>query len=95
MLAQVRTQLGKPYDIRYRLDDEKIYCSELIYKAYLATTGEPVGKLVALGDLDWGPHERFIEQIEGGPVPLDRQMITPRDLAAAQQLALIHRGSGD
>jgi hypothetical protein len=25
--------LGRPYDIRYRMDDEKIYCSELLYKA--------------------------------------------------------------
>ena len=29
-----RTYLGRPYDIRYRLDDEKIYCSELIYQAF-------------------------------------------------------------
>lgn len=79
--------LGRPYDIRYRLDDEKIYCSELLFKAFRdATSGEQLGDLVKFGDMDWGPYETLIRQIEGGPVPVDREMITPRDLAKARQL---------
>jgi hypothetical protein len=79
--------LGRPYDIRYRLDDEKIYCSELVYKAFRdATNGQQLGDLVKFGDMDWGPYETLIRQIEGGPVPVDREMITPRDLAKARQL---------
>ena len=27
--------VGRPYDIHYSMDDEAIYCSELIYKAFL------------------------------------------------------------
>jgi hypothetical protein len=79
--------LGRPYDIRYRLDDEKIYCSELVYKAFRdATDGQQLGELVKFGDMNWGPYEVLIGQIEGGPVPVDREMITPRDLAKARQL---------
>ena len=79
--------LGLPYDFRYRLDDEKIYCSELIYKAFRdATDGQQLGDLVKFGDMNWGPYEVLIRQIEGGPVPVDREMITPRDLARARQL---------
>ena len=79
--------LGRPYDIRYRLDDEKIYCSELIYKAFRdATDGQQLGDLVKFGDMNWGPYEVLIRKIEGGPVPVDREMITPRDLARARQL---------
>ena len=79
--------LGRPYDIRYRLDDEKIYCSELIYKAFRdATDGQQLGDLVKFGDMNWGPYEVLIRQIEGGEVPVDREMITPRDLAKARQL---------
>src|SRR3954447_18203738 len=33
VLSNVKTHLGKPYDIHYDWDDENIYCSELIYKA--------------------------------------------------------------
>jgi len=32
------------------------------------------------------PHGPVVWAIEGGPVPVDREMITPRDLAKARQL---------
>lgn len=92
MLEHVKSQLGKPYDIRYRLDDEAIYCSELIYKAAIAAMGQPPAKTVALGELDWGRYRPLIEQIEGGDLPLDRQMITPRDLARSSLLERVHSG---
>lgn len=84
------TYLGRPYDIRYRLDDEKIYCSELIYKAYRdATHGERLGDLSLFGDMNWQPYEMLIRQVEGGDVPVDREMITPAGLARARQLELV------
>ena len=50
--------LGRPYDIRYRMDDEKIYCSELVFKAFRdATDGQQLGALVKFGDMNWGPYE--------------------------------------
>lgn len=86
-LACCREYLGRPYDIRYRLDDEKIYCSELIYKAFRdATQGAELGTLSRFGDMDWGAYEVLIREVEGGPVPVDRMMITPVDLARAPQL---------
>jgi hypothetical protein len=79
--------LGRPYDIHYRLDDETIYCSELVYKAYRdATHGEQLGSLVRFGDMKWRPYRTLIEQVEGGAVPVDREMITPVELARAAQL---------
>ncbi|WP_254512739.1 YiiX/YebB-like N1pC/P60 family cysteine hydrolase [Anatilimnocola floriformis] len=92
MLASVRSLRGRPYDIRYRLDDDRaaIYCSELIYLAYQdATDGEQLGQLIALGELKWNPYEKLIERIEKAPPPLDRQMITPRDLSRAEQLETV------
>jgi hypothetical protein len=85
MIEGARRFLGNPYDIQYELDDAKIYCSELIYKGWLYATNEPLGKLVKLRDLRWQPHESIIRRIAGG-LPLDRPMITPRDLAAAPEL---------
>ena len=49
---------GRPYDYRYDLDDFPIYCSELIHLAWEDATGEPLGELVPLGDLDWEPTAR-------------------------------------
>ncbi len=92
MLEQVRSYHGRPYDVRYRLNDQAsaIYCSELIYLAYRHVSHEPVGKLVTLGELRWQPYIDLIEQLERAPPPLDRELITPRDLAAAEQLELVY-----
>ena len=87
MIEQAKTYLGRPYDVRYRMDDEQIYCSELIYKAFAAASdGQQLGTLVQLGDLNWQPWQETIRYFEGGPVPLEREMITPRNLAEASQL---------
>lgn len=85
---------GLPYDIHYDLDDSAIYCSELIYKAFRRTTGQELGRLQTLGELKWQPHVEVIKQIEGGKVPLDRKMITPRSLSEATQLEKVYTVGG-
>lgn len=89
MIAAAEKFIGRPYDIQYELDDEKIYCSELIYKGFKRASGQPLGKIVKLGDLDWKPQEKIIRAIAGDPIPLEREMITPRDLAEADQLEAV------
>lgn len=91
MVEAARAFLGRPYDVRYRMDDEKIYCSELIYKAFhQATNGNSLGSLQRLGDLNWQPYVEAIKYFEGGPVPLEREMITPLGMAKADQLKLVY-----
>ena len=90
-IAEARTHLGKPYDVRYQWDDERIYCSELVFKAYEQAGGLPLGQMVRLDELDWKPFRATIEHFEGGPVPLGRELITPRDLARAEQLEEVYR----
>jgi uncharacterized protein YycO len=86
-LAAMRKDLGKPYDPRYRFDDDAIYCSELIWRGWKAATGKELGKAVSLGSLNWEPYQPVIEAIEGrGNLPLEREMITPRDMAKAKEL---------
>jgi hypothetical protein len=92
MVEAARAYLGRPYDIRYRLDDEKIYCSELVYKAFRDAGGGELGRLQALGELNWKPHEAFIRELEGGGLPLERKMITPRAVSEAPQLEKVYSG---
>ncbi len=68
---------GKHYDYRYAPGDEEIYCSELVFKAYREGCGIELGAWEKLGDLNWRPFESFIRQMEDGPLPLERPMITP------------------
>ena len=89
-ISASQTYLNHPYDIRYRMDDEKIYCSELVYKAFKNASGIKLGKLVKLGKLKWGKYESLIKNIEGGKVPKKRIMITPVDLSQAKQLKMVY-----
>ena len=92
-IMAARKYMGRPYDIRYRMDDEKIYCSELIFKGYRDATGEELGKLVKFGDLKWVRHTPVILAIEGS-LPLNRIMITPRHLSEARQLEKVFSSKG-
>ena len=84
--ASLNQYLGRPYDFRYRLDDEKIYCSELPYKAYLSCTGVELAKLEELNTLNWKPYVKTIEKYEHGKIPLNRKMITPINLSQSDYL---------
>ena len=86
ILKFTRPMLGRRYDSRYRMDDERIYCFELIYKACKRATQKELGQLVRFGDLNWRPFEETIIRFEGGPVPMDRLMITPKAMSLAPQL---------
>jgi hypothetical protein len=85
-VSAARSYLGRPYDLRYRMDDAAIYCSELVYKSYRSACGESLGQMVKLGDLDWRPHAAFIRELEGAAPPLERELITPRDVARSSCL---------
>lgn len=91
IIANARAYLGRPYDIQYQFDDDKIYCSELVFKGFKQATGEDLGNVVELGTLDWKDHEDFIRRITGGDLPLHRLMITPADLARAKQLHHVYK----
>jgi len=82
--------LGLPYDIYFELDDEKIYCSELVYKSFKDATHENLGQLIKLKDLNWKSHRAFIESIEVNGIPYEREMIAPSDLSKASQLVKIY-----
>jgi hypothetical protein len=88
-VTEMRKYYGRPYDFRYDMDDDFIYCSELPYKAFLTVAGIPLGKLNSLGDLDWKPYEKTIRKMDDGRLPLDRKLISPINLAHAEQLDIV------
>jgi len=90
LIAAARTFLGRPYDIRYELDDEKIYCSELVQKAFAKVTGRELGQPRRLGDMNWRPFEAFIRQVEGGALPLDREIVSPQALTESSELTKVY-----
>ncbi len=87
--TELKSYLGRPYDIHYAPEDNEIYCSELVYKAYDRALGIQIGQWQTLESLDWKPFEPFILKLEGH-VPLDREMITPVELTRSPVLECIN-----
>jgi len=86
------TFMGRPYDFDYDMsNDRAAYCSSLAYLAFQKVSGEHMGQLEKLRDLDWKPFESFIKSEQGGALPLDRVMITPASLARAPQLHEVYQ----
>ncbi len=85
-LNQLRHLHGSPYDIEYSEDDHKLYCSELVWKAYKRATGDALGQWVPLRELNWQGYAGTISTLGQGCLPLDRLLITPKNVSAAEQL---------
>jgi hypothetical protein len=88
---QLLSYVGHPYDFNYDMTNgNSVYCSDLIYLAFEKASGENMGILEKLRDLDWKPYEQFIKTEQGGGLPLDRVMITPASLARAPELKEVY-----
>jgi len=70
---------NKPYDLYFEWSDDRIYCSELVWKAYRDAVGIELGVRQKLREFDLSDpvvkakmHERY-----GTKVPLDEPVISP------------------
>lgn len=88
--SAARRFLGRPYDFRYAPGDDELYCSELVHRAFEDGCGIRLGSWDRLGDLQWKPFEAFIREMEAGPLPLDRRMITPVGLTRSTRMLPVY-----
>lgn len=74
--------LGKNYDLYFGWSDERIYCSELIWKAYHAVTGLDIGELQRLRDFDLTNPvvAQKLSSRYGDELPLDEKVISPASI---------------
>lgn len=71
--------VGKPYDLVFAWSDEKIYCSELVWKIYQRTLGLEIGATAPLRQFDLSsPAVRAkMQERYGKNVPWDEPIISP------------------
>lgn len=71
--------IGKNYDLYFGWSDERIYCSELVWKVYKEATGLEIGRLQKLGEFDLSHPivKKILEQRYGKNIPLDEIVISP------------------
>ncbi len=85
--------LGKDYDLTFEWSDEKIYCSELIWKVYNETTGLSVGNLQKLKEfnLDNPIVKSKMTERYGKNIPLNETVISPKAIFDDADLILIDK----
>lgn len=85
--------VGKDYDIYFGWSDDKLYCSELVWKIYKEATGIEIGALATLGSFDLSSElvKRQLQERYGDNVPLDEQVISPEAMFSAENLINVAR----
>ena len=80
--------LGKNYDLAFSWTDDRMYCSELVWKAYEGAAGIELGKRQKLHDFDLSHPlvQAKLKQRYGNDIPLDEEVISPEALWASPLL---------
>lgn len=81
----------KNYDLTFEWSDNKIYCSELIWKIYQRATGLEIGKLEKLGDFDLTNEavKKKMKERYGYKIPMDEIVISPAAIFDSELLMTV------
>ncbi|MEY8868435.1 YiiX family permuted papain-like enzyme [Flavobacteriaceae bacterium 144Ye] len=82
---------GKPYDIYFEWSDDKIYCSELVWKIYKQAINIEIGKLEKLSSFDLSNETVKAKMREryGNNIPLNEKVISPVAIFNSDKLETI------
>jgi uncharacterized protein YycO len=77
-----KTYENKNYDEAYNWSDDKMYCSELVYKLYFNALQIELCKLRTLGDFDLSNSlvKEKLNEKYSNHIPLNEPMVAPSDL---------------
>jgi hypothetical protein len=82
---------GKPYDSYFEWSDNRIYCSELVWKIYDRGIGIRVGRLQKVRDFDLSDPivKNKIKERYGNKVPMDETVISPGEMFSSDLLVTV------
>jgi hypothetical protein len=83
---------GKNYDLYFGWSDDRIYCSELLWKMYQQATGREIGKLQTLREFDLGHPavQAKLQERYGKHIPLDEKVISPVRMLESKELVTVN-----
>ncbi|MES2543799.1 MAG: YiiX family permuted papain-like enzyme [Bacteroidota bacterium] len=83
--------IGKDYDLTFEWSDDKIYCSELIWKIYKRATGIEIGKLEKLKNFDLSNEtvKSIMKKRYGNTIPENEIVISPVAIFESEKLKTI------
>lgn len=85
------TFVGKSYDLTFEWSDDKIYCSELIWKVYQRASGIEIGKLQKLSDFDLTNEavKSKMKERYGDKIPMDEIAISQSPIFDSELLTTV------
>ncbi|MCB2408259.1 YiiX family permuted papain-like enzyme [Hymenobacter lucidus] len=89
--AAGRQYQGKSYDLYFGWSDERIYCSELLWKMYKTATGREIGQLQTLREFDLSHPavQAKMRERYGKNIPLDEKVISPVRMLESEELVTV------
>jgi uncharacterized protein YycO len=83
--------IGRKYDIYFGWSNERIYCSELVWKIYKKTVGVEIGKLEKLEDFDLSHRyvKQFLKRRYGKRIPYKEKVISVSTMFHAPNLVTV------
>ncbi|MBD3257626.1 YiiX family permuted papain-like enzyme [candidate division GN15 bacterium] len=87
-------QVGKRYDPFFGWSDDRLYCSELVWKAYREALDFEIAPLRKLSEYDFSHPvvQAKLRQRYGSKIPLDELVVSPGDIEQSTHLHTVHRG---
>lgn len=95
-LERLRTEgekfLGKDYDLTFEWSDDRIYCSELIYKVFDRALDVKLGELQPLKDFDLSNPivNKKMKERYGKDIPLREKVISPHSIFESDKLIKVY-----
>ena len=83
--------VGKHYDAAFSWSDDRIYCSELVYKVYQNALGIEIGRVQRLRDFDLSDpvvKKKLVERY-GAHIPLNETVVSPAGVFDAPALTTV------
>ncbi|MGC3946472.1 MAG: YiiX/YebB-like N1pC/P60 family cysteine hydrolase [Chryseolinea sp.] len=82
---------GKPYDVLYAESDDKIYCSELVWKLYKTAANVDVGEWKRLRDFDLESNlvQEQLKFTYRDAIPMDEPIISPEALYVSDKFVTV------
>lgn len=84
---------GKDYDPYFEWSDERIYCSELVWKVFERGAGIELGARQTIADFDLSHPavQQKLKERYGDRVPLDEVVVSPAAIFAAAELETVYQ----
>ncbi len=94
MRQSARSFVGKSYDLSFEWSDQRMYCSEIVWKIYDRVAGVQIGELQKVRDFDLGDPavKAKMKERYGNNIPLDMFAISPGAMFESALLETVGEG---